>query len=93
MTKRPMIGEGVHYMNLGDKDGRYPPTIQAAVITGVYIRSGDSGDLFSNAGPFGGDGVMEVDLHIQYRTGQFDMQKVPFSPHPERGHWTWPPNN
>lgn len=31
----PTIGRIVHYTNLGDKDGRYPPEAQAALITGV----------------------------------------------------------
>lgn len=35
-TQRPSIGRIVHYVNLGDKDGKYPPEVQAAVITGVY---------------------------------------------------------
>lgn len=32
---KPSVGRMVHYTNLGDKDGRYPPETQAAVITGV----------------------------------------------------------
>jgi hypothetical protein len=31
----PTIGRIVHYTNLGDKDGKYPPETQAALITGV----------------------------------------------------------
>lgn len=31
----PSIGRIVHYTNLGDKDGRYPPETQAAIITKV----------------------------------------------------------
>lgn len=71
----PSIGRIVHYTNLGDKDGRYPPEQQAAIVTGVA----------SSTGP------MHVDLHIFYRTGQFDMKAVPFSETYERGHWSWPP--
>lgn len=32
---QPSIGRIVHYTNLGDKDGKYPPETQAALITGV----------------------------------------------------------
>jgi hypothetical protein len=31
----PTIGRIVHYTNLGDKDGKYPPETQAAIITGI----------------------------------------------------------
>lgn len=31
----PTIGRIVHYTNLGDKDGRYPPETQAAIVTGI----------------------------------------------------------
>lgn len=86
---KPTVGRIVHYTNLGDKDGRYPPEQQAAIITGVYPREGFASDttLVVN-----GEGVVtNVDLHIFYRTGQFDMQAVPFSETYERGHWSWPP--
>lgn len=32
---KPSVGRIVHYTNLGDKDGRYPPEQQAALITRV----------------------------------------------------------
>jgi hypothetical protein len=74
---KPSIGRIVHYTNLGDRDGRYPPTVQAAIITGV--NEDDT-----------------VDLHIFYKTGQFDMASVPFTEAPAgsdtaRGHWAWLP--
>jgi hypothetical protein len=73
---KPSIGRIVHYTNLGDRDGRYPPTIQAAIITGV--NEDDT-----------------VALHIFYKTGQFDMSSVPYTPEAAgtesaRGRWTWP---
>lgn len=68
---KPSIGRVVHYTNLGDKDGRYPPEQQAAIVTGVKDEK-------------------TVSLHIFYKTGQFDMQDVPFSETYERGHWSWP---
>lgn len=72
----------MHYTNLGDKAGRYPPEQQAAIVTGVYPdQPGDIGEL-------------HVDLHIFYKTGgQFDMKAVPFSEGYERGHWSWAPRD
>lgn len=32
---KPSIGRIVHYTNLGDKDGKYPPEVQAAIITKI----------------------------------------------------------
>lgn len=82
---KPTVGRIVHYTNLGDRDGRYPPEQQAAIVTGVYPREG-------MAPAMAGENVeMCADLHIFYRTGQFDMQRVPFSETYERGHWSWPP--
>jgi len=68
---KPTVGRIVHYTNLGDKDGRYPPEQQAAIVTVVKDEK-------------------TVSLHIFYKTGQFDMQDVPFSENYERGHWSWP---
>ena len=82
MSQVPTVGRIVHYTNLGDKDGRYPPEQQAAIITGVYPNEGTE----KIAPP-----LAFADIHIFYRTGQFDMQKVPYSETYERGHWSWPP--
>ena len=73
---KPTIGRIVHYTNLGDRDGRFPPEVQAALITGVNADD-------------------TVALHIFYKTGQFDMQSVPFTAFDAgsdaaRGKWTWP---
>lgn len=82
---KPSVGRIVHYTNLGDKDGRYPPEQQAAIITGIY-------PMPENVEPIDPSKPMAhaVDLHIFYRTGQFDMKEVPFSETYERGHWSWP---
>lgn len=79
---KPTVGRIVHYTNLGDKDGRYPPEQQAAIVTGIYPRPNQE----QLASP-----DMRVDLHVFYRTGDFFMEAVPFSETYERGHWTWPP--
>lgn len=76
---KPSIGRIVHYTNLGDKDGKYPPTIQAALITGVNEAMNG----------------MNVSLHVFYKTGQFDMENVDFTladagTETARGMWSWP---
>ena len=86
---KPTVGRIVHYTNLGDRDGRFPPEIQAALITGVKL----AGDPRHH--PVDSERSYEVDLHIFYRTGQFDMPKVPFTKavagsDDARGHWSWP---
>jgi len=80
---KPTVGRIVHYTNLGDKDGRYPPEQQAAIITKVVQH------------PAAVEGTKQenccaVSLHIFYPTGQFDMQNVPYSEEYQRGHWSWP---
>jgi hypothetical protein len=32
---KPTIGRIVHYTNLGDRDGKYPPQIVAAIVTKI----------------------------------------------------------
>lgn len=80
----PTVGRIVHYTNLGDKDGKYPPEQQAAIVTKVTPV------------PALPEGAVEeccckVSLHVFYPTGGFDMQDVPFSFGYERGHWSWMP--
>lgn len=99
MEQKPSIGRIVHYTNLGDKDGRFPPEVQAAVITGVYEEK----EYVSENGQVGGTSCepankvgdkansMFVDLRVLYRTGEFNMVRCPYSETPERGHWNWPP--
>lgn len=74
---KPTVGRIVHYTNLGDADGKYPPEQQAAIITKVAV-----------IGEAGGSGIS---LKIFYPTGQFDMENVPYSEEYQRGHWSWPP--
>lgn len=83
----PTVGRIVHYTNLGDRDGKYPPEVQAALITKVLAPPDVLvEDKESNYG---------VSLHIFYPTGQFDMAIVPFTSEAAgsdgaRGKWTWP---
>lgn len=80
----PTVGRIVHYTNLGDKDGKYPPEQQAALITGVKE------EILDPSIPGDQERDYHVDLHIFYRTGDFYMLDVPFSKTYERGHWSWP---
>lgn len=92
---KPSIGRIVHYTNLGDRDGKYPPEIQAAVITKVHepktlIGSGGiTEELPTERDP--------VSLTIFYPTGVFMMARVERAPDnvqagsdKARGHWQWP---
>jgi hypothetical protein len=86
----PTVGRIVHYTNLGDKDGKYPPQVQAALITAVY-RHGPDGVVFRADDGMGQQDVTEVDLHVFYRTGDFFMEKVPQKQTADhRGAWDWP---
>lgn len=86
---KPTVGRIVHYTNLGDKDGKYPPEQQAALVTKVTKQTfPDDGNAVP--GETNEQGYA-VSLHIFYETGDFYMKDVPFSKEYERGHWTWPP--
>lgn len=47
-----MIGTIVHYTNLGDRDGKYPPTVQAAIVTGINDDNTLSLHVFYKTGQF-----------------------------------------
>jgi hypothetical protein len=49
---KPTVGRIVHYTNLGDSEGRYPPEQQAAVITGVNEDGTVSLKIFYRTGIF-----------------------------------------
>lgn len=97
--QKPSIGRIVHYTNLGDKDGKFPPETQAAIVTGVYYTNAKEGEPFADSDVFTDNGIvphqgtrlMFADLRVLYRTGEFNMVKCPWSEAPERGHWNWPP--
>jgi hypothetical protein len=54
---KPTVGRIVHYTNLGDKDGKYPPETQAALITKVYTDTCVSLFIFYKTGIFFMDSV------------------------------------
>jgi hypothetical protein len=49
---KPTVGRIVHYTNLGDKDGRFPPEQQAAIITRVISDTSVSLKIFYTSGMF-----------------------------------------
>jgi hypothetical protein len=48
----PTVGRIVHYTNLGDKDGKFPPEQQAAIITRVWADNHVSLTIFYPTGMF-----------------------------------------
>lgn len=55
--QKPTVGRIVHYTNLGDKDGRYPPEQQAAIVTRVKEEDQVSLHIFYPTGEFNMDSV------------------------------------
>ena len=70
------VGRIVHYTNLGDADGKYPPETQPALI----VRVNDDGTVgmwaFYPSGLFYMQSVKQADED---------------APLPQRGRWNWPP--
>lgn len=73
---KPSIGRIVHYTNLGDKDGKYPPEVQAALITGINADGTVALHVFYKTGQFDMPSVNSTD--------------APAGSDMARGHWTWP---
>lgn len=73
---RPSIGRIVHYTNLGDRDGKYPPEIQAAIITGVNSDETASLHVFYKTGQF--------DMPSVSQSSAFAGMEE------SRGKWQWP---
>lgn len=74
---KPTIGRIVHYTNLGDRDGKYPPTVQAAIITGVNEDGTVSLHVFYKTGQFDLASCQQTEAVA----GSEDA----------RGRWSWPP--
>jgi hypothetical protein len=75
-VQQPSIGRIVHYTNLGDRDGKYPPTIQAAVITGVNEDGTAALHVFYKTGQFD----LASCAFTEAAAGSEDA----------RGKWSWP---
>lgn len=76
MEPQPTIGRVVHYTNLGDRDGKYPPSVQAAIITGINDNGTVSLHVFYKTGQF--------DLAECVQTTD------PAGSEYARGKWCWP---
>lgn len=73
---KPTIGRIVHYTNLGDRDGKYPPEIQAAIVTRVHDDGAVGLHVFYPTGEFNMDRVEFTDADAGSDAA--------------RGMWTWP---
>lgn len=73
---KPSIGRIVHYTNLGDRDGKYPPQIVAALITGVNDDGTVALNCFYRTGQFNLDRV--------------EFTEEAAGTDGARGRWTWP---
>lgn len=73
---KPSVGCTVHYTNLGDRDGKYPPSVQAAIITGLNANESVSLHVFYRTGQF--------DLPECFET------TAPAGSENARGRWCWP---
>lgn len=74
---KPSIGRIVHYTNLGDRDGKYPPEVQAALITGVNADGTVALHVFYKTGQFDMPSVSQA---ATAAAGSEDA----------RGKWQWP---
>jgi hypothetical protein len=72
----PTVGRIVHYTNLGDRDGKYPPEVQAALITGVNKDGTVSLHVFYRTGQFDIPSVPQTDMVAGSEEA--------------RGKWSWP---
>lgn len=70
------VGRIVHYTNLGDRDGKYPPEVQAALITKVNADGTVALHIFYPTGQFDMAAVQFTDAAAGSEMA--------------RGKWTWP---
>jgi hypothetical protein len=86
---KPTVGRVVHYTSLGDRDGRYPSELHAAIITKVSQHTNFTIEGMAEENRY------DVSLRIFYETGDFWMQRVSFTTEragteAARGKWSWP---
>jgi hypothetical protein len=74
-VRAPSVGRIVHYTNLGDADGKFPPETQPALVVRVHPRGALGLWVFYPGGFFYMDSVEMAD---------------PTAPDPQRGRWSWP---
>jgi hypothetical protein len=76
---KPSVGRIVHYTNLGDKDGKYPPQVIAAMVTQLNADGTAALKVFYPTGIFDVPGVSQTD--------------EPAGSDAARGKWCWPARN
>ena len=74
-TRKLSVGRIVHYTNLGDADGKFPPETQPALVVRVNADGTTGLWVFYPGGFFYMDAVQEA---------------VVAAPLPQRGRWNWP---
>ena len=85
---KPTVGRVVWYTSLGDRDGRFPPEVQAALITKVARRTDTAPGVLE-------ENFFHVSMRVFYEDGDFSMKSVPFTvadagTEAARGKWCWP---
>lgn len=73
---KPSVGRLVHYTNLGDREGKYPPDVHAALITKVNADESVALRVFYPSGIFDMASV--------------EMTTEPAGSEGARGKWAWP---
>lgn len=73
---KPTIGRIVHYTNLGDRDGKYPPSVQAAIVTAVNDDGTLALHVFYKTGQFDLPACLGTDATAGSEAA--------------RGMWSWP---
>ena len=74
--QKPSVGRIVHYTNLGDRDWKYPPEVQAALITGVNEDGTVALHVFYRTGQFDMPNVSQTSAEAGSENA--------------RGKWCWP---
>lgn len=86
-SRKPSVGDNVHYQSYGTPGGEYLPEPRAAIITQVCAvdraQTSDEEPRIEYA----------VGLCILNPTGQFFNTSVPYAEEPTPGHWNWPPES
>lgn len=78
VEQKPTVGRIVHYTNLGDADGRYPPETQPAIVTRVNTDGSLGLWVLYPSGMFY---MASVDGEDDHGKGL------------GRGRWNWPPRS
>lgn len=87
---KPSIGRIVHYTNLGDREGKYPPEIQAAMITGVNADGTVALHVFYKTGQFDMPSVAQAVVPGMSDALAPEGGQIAAGSEDARGKWQWP---